>query len=121
MFCKCGYWATSSITQFITCPICAESLYVLNKADAGRIAWAALHSKRNPTPEWYAEWLDTIPAFDCQCREHWKKITVKLPPDFSSAENFFVWSVKAHNEVNAPIGNARITLDEARQIWRPNG
>lgn len=98
MFCQCGYWATALETQYITCPLCKRTLLVKSVADQGREAWAALHAKQNPTEQWfYREWLPTVPAYGCKCREHFNKLLASYPPDF---DDFATWAVFIHNKVN---------------------
>jgi hypothetical protein len=79
--------------------------------DAGRTAWKALHDyadsqEWNPVEarQWYRHvWTPMIPRY-CGCVTHWKEITDKLPPDFSSREAFRAWAIAAHNEVNKRLG-----------------
>jgi hypothetical protein len=107
-FCKCGYWATSSITQVIKCPICSASIQVLSLEDQGRYAWCRLHNEPSPTPEWYETvWLKLIPSHGCLCYSQWRLITDKLPPDFTDLEVFRLWAIAAHNEVNRHLGKPR--------------
>ena len=82
------------------------------------MAWAELHSVVNPTEEWYSKWLMSVPAFNCQCRDSWRRLTADMPPDFSSTKAFFEWSVRAHNLVNKELGKAEVSLVEAYATWR---
>lgn len=49
----------------------------------------------------YDEWCNGIPSYNCSCAANWAEYTKSDPPDFSSADAFFAWSVKAHNFVSA--------------------
>ena len=70
-------------------------------AEQGRNHWAELHSKCNPSPEWSDDWLSRIPGYGCSCRSDFAEIVKANPPDY---DDFFVWSVKVHNTVNAKLG-----------------
>lgn len=104
MFCTCGYFATSTITQELECPICHSTLLVRSKEDQGREAWRVLHACETPTPEWYEGWLRMIPSYGCVCRDNWRKITAANPPDFSSLDAFRQWAIKRHDDVNRELG-----------------
>jgi hypothetical protein len=89
---------------------------VLSQEDQGRYAWSQLHSQPELTPEWYEDWLKLIPKHGCRCYDHWRQITDKRPPDFSSLEAFRLWAIAAHNDVNKLTGKqqwAGSTLDAA--------
>lgn len=106
----CG-WPTHT-DRPIACSQCGTSLEFQGRIaetveERGRKAWAALHSVENPTPQWYAEWLLTIPTFGCKCQSEWSKITLRNPPDF---DNFAQWAIDRHNDVNKKLG---------KPIWHP--
>lgn len=106
-FCECGYFATVAVSMDVTCPLCQRVFRVESKEDQGRAAWAALHSVVNPTPEWYAAWLETVPSFGCSCRANWDALTKDKPPDYA---NFAQWAIDRHNDVNKKLG---------KPIWHP--
>jgi hypothetical protein len=89
-----------------------------------RNAWWFLHSYRGCDLAWFAEWETTIPTGRCNCKEDYRKILEKLPPDFSTPEAFFQWGVELHNLVNAKLiaeGDTTkriVSLDEAYSLWR---
>lgn len=83
----------------------------------GRKHWEELHSKADPTPEWFSDWESRIPKTGCDCEEHWKELKEKLPPDFSSPQAFFEWGWACHNDVNRRLGKAELSLDEAKQLY----
>jgi hypothetical protein len=84
---------------------------------AGRLAWAKLHSYRGCDPQWLDIWQYLIPQ-RCDCKDGYQRILVEMPPDFLSPEAFFAWGVRLHNAVNAKLGKPEITIDEAYSIWR---
>lgn len=106
-FCECGYFATVAVSTDVTCPLCQRVFRAVSKEDQGRAAWAALHSVVNPTPEWYATWLETVPSFGCSCRANWDALTKDNPPDYA---NFAQWAIDRHNDVNKKLG---------KPIWHP--
>jgi len=67
---------------------------------------------------WFNSWRSRIPAFGCACQKNFSDYCQSSPPDFSSAESFFRWTVEAHNFVS--LNHVRppkqsLTLIEARQ------
>jgi hypothetical protein len=105
MFCPCGYKFSTSVTQEMVCPLCGTVALVRNQKDQGRYAWFLLHNEADPNKEWYTEiWLPQVPKYGCKCMEHWRQITHENPPDFASAEAFWVWGVHRHNDVNRRLG-----------------
>lgn len=87
----------------------------------GREAWEQLHSYKYQSEEetkfFYEFWVLTIPSFGCSCKSHWNEVTKDLPPDFSSAENFFRWGVEAHNRVNLMLGKPQFSYEEAKVVY----
>lgn len=63
--------------------------------------------------EWFAKWQAIIPNVDCSCRKHWAKLVANFPPDFSSRQAFFRWTVDAHNLVNQMLGKPELTYEQA--------
>lgn len=100
-FCTCGYLANSTISRVVTCPLCSADIFVVSKEDAGRAVWLELHTVEHPTPQWYADWLTSIPSFGCDCQGSWARMTADHPPDF---DNFAQWAVDRHNDVNRKLG-----------------
>lgn len=54
---------------------------------------------------------------NCECRKNWSEELKQLPPDF---QNYFAWSVAAHNLVNKRLGKPEISLEQARETWTPS-
>ncbi len=49
-----------------------------------------------------------IPCGDC--KRHWLEMLKRSPPDLSSAEAYYQWTVDRHNEVNLRLGKAQFLL-----------
>jgi hypothetical protein len=81
----------------------------------GREHWSGLHSKQDPNPEWFAGWLARIPRFGCTCRKDFQAIIEANPPRY---DDFFAWSVEAHNAVNQKLNKPIMSLEDAAKIWR---
>ncbi len=87
-----------------------------------RAHWESLHRIPQQLPTWtaregkrlYKRWRETIPVTGCDCGRKWNEIERENPPDTSSQEAFFEWSVKVHNEVNKKLGKPFFSLDEAK-------
>jgi hypothetical protein len=79
------------------------------------VHWREWHLVRNPTIDWFADWLSRIPS-GCGCIEGFVKWVKDNPPEF---DNWFQYSVRAHNFVNAKIGKPCMSIDEARSLWFP--
>ena len=87
----------------------------------GPLLWAELH-RRPWLPEFSAtseaKWLEEFTArLCCQCRTNWQTIQTDLPPDLTTPERYFAWTVEAHNRVNAHIGKPQVTLAAASELW----
>jgi uncharacterized HAD superfamily protein len=70
---------------------------------------------------WYKKWCLSIPSYGCSCKDNWKKYTLKNPPIFTSREDFFNWSVEAHNYVSTNHVKPKklpITLLEAQGLYK---
>ena len=63
--------------------------------------WAELHSKQDPSPEWFADWVGRVPNVGCGCQDWLREYLRKNPPDF---DGFFEWSIDLHNAVNRKLG-----------------
>lgn len=61
---------------------------------------------------WFAKWLAKIPQFGCKCRQHFLELIEKHPPTFASREDFYLWTVDRHNDVNERLGKPIWRLDE---------
>lgn len=96
------------------------------RIEQSRACWLALHRysiehsgdwDEAAAKNWFAKWQQTIPKYGCSCRRHWKEITRQLPPEFSSAQSFFQWSVDAHNAVNAKLAKPKFNAGDAGELY----
>lgn len=85
-----------------------------------RKLWEYLHSYKwqseEETRKWFDGWCAGIPCGSC--KHDWFIIIRNFPPDFSSAQAFFEWSVAAHNLVNKKLDKPELSLEEAIKIWQ---
>lgn len=58
----------------------------------------------------------------CRCRAHWDALCREYPPDLSSPENFYLWTVNiAHTKVRERLKQSPFTTEQADARWRkPN-
>jgi hypothetical protein len=98
----------------------AHSLDWMPRSVWGPIKWKELHVRAlSPFPmSEEAQWFDAFLAgLPCpKCREHFKGFLEQTPPDFTSREAFFNWTVQAHNFVNEATGKPLLDVDEARSL-----
>ena len=77
--------------------------------------WAELHTKHDPTAEWFSDWLNRVPK-NCGCDRSLKGILDELgTPDYT---DWFAYSVRLHNAVNRKLSKPELSHDEARAIWQ---
>lgn len=79
------------------------------------IHWREWHLVRNPTQDWFVDWLSRIPN-GCGCVEGFVNWVKDNPPEF---EDWFPYSVRGHNFVNAKIGRPLMSVESARSLWFP--
>lgn len=81
-----------------------------------RVLWKELHTKKNPTPKWFLEWLFKVPnTSSCGGCQQWAiEWLTNNHPEF---DNWFPWSVRFHNSVNLKLTKKQWTLEEAIQCW----
>jgi hypothetical protein len=78
--------------------------------------WAELHRKLDPDPEWFEAWVLCIPGRACnRCAKNFEEILQANPPRY---DDFFAWSVEAHNAVNAKLNKQIMSLEDAVKVWR---
>ena len=54
--------------------------------------------------EWLATWAQRVPSFGCPCRRAWDLMTQTCPPPLSGRDEFYWWTVAAHDCVNRKLG-----------------
>jgi Asfivirus FAD-linked sulfhydryl oxidase len=88
----------------------------------GPIKWRELHARAmaNLPMEGEEKWFESfIQGLPCpKCRHHFEDFVRVHPPVFHSRMEFFIWTVEAHNAVNAATGKRSIGLGEAIEIHR---
>lgn len=77
----------------------------------GHQLWGELHSYKQrgewsgkEALRWLKAWTKRVPNYNCSCRNHWRGIVRKNPPDVSSADAFAKWAIDRHNDVNSRLG-----------------
>jgi hypothetical protein len=69
---------------------------------------------------WFSSWRSRIPSYGCACQKNFSDYCQSNPPDFSSADSFFQWTVEAHNFVSldhVQPPKPTMTLVEACQLY----
>ncbi len=77
---------------------------------------ALVHRPGQDDGEWLAKFSLRLPCG--HCRADWVRMMQATPPDYSSAANFFAWTVDRHNEVNSRLGKPLVSLRAAKVTWR---
>lgn len=139
--CTCGLriFVAPTVASF-RCPKCRSQLTNAFSAEAPERQlpyieptetpqqhWALLHRYAFAVPnwtqhqaaEWYQAWTYRIPNLGCDCRQHWRELVTSNPPDFSTSNAFFRWTVARHNDVNARLGKPIMPLDHALALYSP--
>ena len=66
-----------------------------------RALWDEIHTKQNPTREWFETWRAKVPNFSgCGCGDFLRDYCIANPPRF---KDFPRWSWELHNAVNAKL------------------
>ena len=81
--------------------------------DLGPALWAELHTVDRPSAQFFDNWLSRVPSY-CGCADHFREILAANPVRW---DDFFAWSVEAHNAVNEYLGKPTLSLEEAAIIW----
>lgn len=91
------------------------------KQSRGRMLWSQLHKRaynHNGTndSEFIADFGKQIPRFlaGCPCNEFWNKWIQDNPPRYGIDE-YFEWTVRTHNAVNAKLGKPAMSFEDARK------
>lgn len=90
----------------------------------GNMLWKQLHTQaynHNGTDDsaFIANFGKQIPRFmtGCPCNEFWNKWIKENPPRYGVNE-YFEWTVKAHNAVNIKLGKPVMSLEDARKTMQ---
>ena len=54
----------------------------------------------------------------CSCREFWATWTRANPPTYGPNNEYFDWTVKAHNAANVKLGKQEITFEDALELYK---
>jgi hypothetical protein len=122
---RCAAGKFGGIVSYATCDVCLGKpprapLPELTETE-GPKRWAELHRRAmsgwiNPSEMAFVITLaDGMGA--CTCRGEWRTLLKRMPPDLSSPEAYFAWSVAVHNAVNLRLGKPPLTLEAARAKW----
>ena len=88
----------------------AKIVYPPDRAEIGRAAWKYVHERAANFDEINKDsegrWLRSfIALFPCKhCAADFLEICSRMPPDFSTRQNYQKWWVAAHNAVNRDLG-----------------
>jgi hypothetical protein len=65
-----------------------------------------------------AKFSKKIPRYTsgCSCQEFWNNWVYLNPPTYN---DYFAWTVKAHNAVNAKLHKPQISVEDAIKIYKP--
>ena len=68
---------------------------------------------------WILKWSRKIPRFTkgCACNEHWQKWYGQNLPNYTSADAYFEWTVRAHNAVNERLNKPTFTVQQAKDYY----
>jgi hypothetical protein len=87
-----------------------------------RQLWRELH-KRPATArhlededQWLEKFAGRIPCG--ACKDHFKQLLREVPPDYTTRENYFAWTVEIHNRVNRRLNKPEVSVDEAMGVWK---
>ena len=90
------------------------------------VLWAELHINAimhtgTSDAVYLAGFHRRIPRYTtgCSCQEFWGNWVKAYPPKFTPIGEYFAWTVRAHNAVNAKLKKPQITVEEAIKIWKP--
>jgi Erv1/Alr family protein len=89
-------------------------------AERGPDLWREVHcwalsTDRKDVSRWLARFEIRIGCGEC--RRHWQAILNGQPPEISSNETLFAWSVHMHNAVNRQLNKPEMAVDAARTFW----
>jgi hypothetical protein len=75
--------------------------------------WRELHTQTHADAAWLDAFTLRVPCGDC--RGHWKWVLWSERPLFG--EEWFAWTVRAHNAVNFKLGKPELSIQDARARW----
>ncbi len=72
------------------------------------------HTTATQEQVFLTNWMSKIPVRGCKCGDSWFAWYRHNHPDFN---NYFAWTVKAHNHVNEKLRKQSWTVEQAREHW----
>lgn len=99
----------------------ASSISWMKKAVWGPLKWKELHFRAisrlpiDDEKEWFDSFVEGVPC--PECKEHFNKFIEDHPPNFTSRESMFEWTVEAHNYVNYMTGKQWMSSIEAAKLY----
>jgi len=88
--------------------------------------WKELHTRAITNTgasdaEYLASFRRRIPRYTtgCACQEFWINWIRACPPSYGPNNEYFNWTVKAHNAVNMKLGKPQISLEDAFKLYSP--
>lgn len=122
--CKCG--RTFTHYRYPVHCACGIVMRGPNGVPSNSSHWPALHQYAIDNTEtwdalqasvWLNDWSKRIPG-GCDCEGKWANYCESNPPNLNTANEFFEWSVTAHNYVSTHhANNPTITLNRAWSIY----
>lgn len=81
----------------------------------------ALNYKGNNDSAYLLRFKKRIPRYTtgCSCKEFWVQWTRANPPTYGSNNEYFEWTVRAHNAVNEKLGKPALSVEDALKIYSP--
>jgi hypothetical protein len=55
----------------------------------------------------------------CACQEFWTNWIRANPPTYTTAMDYFTWTIKAHNAVNVKLNRPEMSLEDAIKLYKP--
>jgi hypothetical protein len=87
---------------------------VLERLERYRALWLEVHTKKDPTPEWFCDWVSRVPNSGCGCLDSLRDYIKRNPPRF---DDWFAYTVELHNAVNAKLKKPQLSIDEALTLY----
>lgn len=65
--------------------------------------------------DWIYKWSKRVPCGDCS--KEWTVWMKECPPDVSSPQALFAWSVFGHNKINRKLKKVELSVKEAEALY----
>jgi hypothetical protein len=82
-------------------------------------SWKELHQfkpsdNQSDNERFLLSFNSRVPNVNCPCRAEWTKFVSTNPVRF---DDWFRWTVEAHNSVNQRLGKPILSLEQAKELW----